>query len=49
MNSAGENKVRQSNESGQSIVEIALITPLILIALYIPVDFGVSFFIANLT
>src|SRR5688572_31951137 len=49
MNSAGETKVRQSNESGQSIVEIALITPLILIALYIPVDFGVSFFVANLT
>ena len=31
------------------IVEIALITPLILIALYIPVDFGISFFVANLT
>jgi hypothetical protein len=49
MNSGGEAKVKQKNESGQSIVEISLITPLILIALYIPVDFGVSFFVANLT
>jgi Flp pilus assembly protein TadG len=49
MNSAGETQTKRNNESGQSIVEIALITPLILIALYIPVDFGVSFFVANLT
>jgi Flp pilus assembly protein TadG len=35
-------------QRGQSIVEISLITPLLLIALYIPVDFGVSFFMGNL-
>jgi Flp pilus assembly protein TadG len=34
---------------GQSIVEIALITPLLLIALVIPADFGVAFFVANIT
>lgn len=37
------------NHRGQSIVEIALITPLLLIALVIPADFGVAFFVANLT
>jgi Flp pilus assembly protein TadG len=37
------------NERAQSIVEISLITPLLLIALYIPVDFGVSLFAAHLT
>ena len=49
MNSVGETKLTHNNERGQSIVEIALITPLILIALYIPVDFGISFLVANLT
>jgi Flp pilus assembly protein TadG len=49
MNAAAENKTKRNNQSGQSIVEIALITPLLLIALYIPVDFGVSFFMGNLT
>jgi Flp pilus assembly protein TadG len=34
---------------GQSIVEIALITPLLLIALVIPADFGIAFFVANIT
>ena len=38
-----------NGQKGQSIVEISLITPLLLIALYIPVDFGISFFIGNLT
>jgi len=33
---------------GQSIVEISLITPLLLIALYIPADFGVAFFMGNI-
>ena len=33
---------------GQSIVEVTLITPLLLIAMYIPVDFGISFFMGNL-
>jgi Flp pilus assembly protein TadG len=34
---------------GQSIVEITLITPLLLVALYIPADFGVAYFVANIT
>jgi len=33
---------------GQSIVEISLITPLLLVALYIPVDFGIAFFVSNI-
>ena len=32
---------------GQSIVEITLITPLLLVALYIPADFGIAFYVAN--
>jgi Flp pilus assembly protein TadG len=35
-------------EAGQSIVEITLITPLLLIALYIPADFGIAFLTAHL-
>jgi hypothetical protein len=35
-------------QQGQSIVEISLITPLLLIALYIPVDFGISFYVGNM-
>ena len=38
-----------TNEKGQSIVEISLITPLLLIALYIPADFGIAFYMGNLT
>jgi len=38
-----------SNCRGQSLVEIALITPLLLIALYIPIDLGFLFFTAHLT
>ena len=37
------------NRKGQSIVEIALITPLLLIALYIPADFAIAFLTAHLT
>ena len=37
------------NHKGQSIVEIALITPLLLVALYVPADFGIAFFTAHLT
>lgn len=37
------------NSKGQSIVEISLITPLLLIALYIPADFGIAMFTAHLT
>jgi hypothetical protein len=34
---------------GQSIVEISLITPLLLVALYIPADFGIAFFVSNIS
>jgi Flp pilus assembly protein TadG len=37
------------NCKGQSIVEIALMTPLILVALYVPVDFGISIFTGHIT
>jgi Flp pilus assembly protein TadG len=37
------------NRKGQSIVEVSLITPLVLIALYIPADFGIAFLAAHLT
>ena len=43
-----ENRINRANQRGQSIVEISLITPLLLVALYIPIDFGVSFFMGNL-
>ena len=33
---------------GQSIVEIGLITPLLLVALYIPADFGIAFLTGHL-
>jgi Flp pilus assembly protein TadG len=36
------------NTKGQSIVEIALITPLLLVALYIPADFGIAFLTGHL-
>jgi Flp pilus assembly protein TadG len=42
-------RARLKAETGQSIIEITLITPLLLIALYIPADFGVAFFMGNLT
>jgi len=48
MNAASERNTTPNNQRGQSIVEISLITPLLLIALYIPADFGVSFFMGNL-
>lgn len=41
-------KVLRSRK-GQSIVEMSLITPLLLVALYIPADFGIAFFTAHLT
>jgi Flp pilus assembly protein TadG len=40
---------RVLNRQGQSVVEISLITPLLLVALYIPADFGIAFFTAHLT
>ena len=48
MNQVAEN-VSRKNQRGQSLVEIALITPLLLIALYIPMDFGIGLFMAHLT
>lgn len=38
-----------NRQSGQSAVELAVITPLLLIALMIPADFGVALYAANLT
>ena len=40
---------RIRNRKGQSIVEISLITPLLLVALTVPADFGVAFLAGNLT
>ncbi len=37
------------NQRGQSLVELTLMTPLILIALYIPVDFGIGLYTGHLT
>jgi Flp pilus assembly protein TadG len=37
------------SRKGQSLVELSLMTPLIMIALYIPADFGIAFFTAQLT
>jgi hypothetical protein len=41
--------LRVLNRKGQSIVEISLITPLLLIALYVPADFAVAYLTAHLT
>ena len=49
MSSPTEKNTTWKNQRGQSIVEVTLITPLLLIAMYIPVDFGISFFMGNLT
>ena len=40
---------KRTRQRGQSIIEISLITPLLLIALYIPADFGIGFYMGNLT
>jgi Flp pilus assembly protein TadG len=37
------------NRKGQSIVELSLITPLLLVALYVPFDFGMAIFAGHLT
>jgi Flp pilus assembly protein TadG len=37
------------NSKGQSIVEISLMTPLILVALYVPFDFGLTIFTGHIT
>ncbi|MPZ75827.1 MAG: hypothetical protein GEU77_04830 [Deltaproteobacteria bacterium] len=44
-----ERKNILADRRGQSIVEITLITPLLLIALYVPFDFGIALFTAHLT
>jgi Flp pilus assembly protein TadG len=49
MNRDSENEAKRNNQRGQSIIEIALITPLLLIALYIPADFGIAFLMGNFT
>ena len=41
-------KTFRRKERGQSIVEISLITPLLLVALYIPVDFGIAYYVGNM-
>ncbi len=41
--------LRLLNRKGQSIVELALITPLLLVALYVPFDFGVMIYTGHLT
>ena len=40
---------KRTRQKGQSIIEISLITPLLLIALYIPADFGIAYYMGNLT
>jgi hypothetical protein len=40
---------RLLNNRGQSIVEIALITPLLLAVLYVAFDFGIAYFTAHYT
>ena len=37
------------NRKGQSIVELTLITPLLLVALYVPFDFGIALWTASLS
>jgi len=37
------------NQKGQSMVELTIMLPLIMIALYVPADFGIAFFTAHLT
>jgi len=49
MNILPKSIVFNKNSRGQSIVEISLITPLLLVALYIPMDFGIAFFVSNIT
>jgi hypothetical protein len=41
-------KACRRKERGQSLVELLLITPLLLITLYIPIDFGIAFVMAHL-
>ena len=45
----GRDCIRLVTEKGQSIVEMTLLTPLLLVALYIPADFGIGLLTAHLT
>jgi hypothetical protein len=39
----------RSNCKGQSIIELTLLTPVLLVALYVPFDFGMAIFAGHLT
>ena len=41
-------KAKLTDQRGQSLIELALMAPFLLIALYIPVDFGVAMFKAHM-
>ena len=41
MNLLGSGTATLTTQRGQSLIEITVITPLLLIALYVPVDFGI--------
>jgi Flp pilus assembly protein TadG len=43
-----KNDLCRRKQKGQSVVELALITSLLLVALYIPADFGIAFLTAHL-
>ena len=43
------NKKPLLNRSGQSIVELTLMTPFLLVALYVAMDFGILFFTSHYT
>jgi Flp pilus assembly protein TadG len=44
-----KHKHGREKASGQSLVELVLIVPLLLVTLYIPIDFGIAFVMAHLT
>jgi Flp pilus assembly protein TadG len=48
MKTTVKESLSRRKQMGQSVVELALITPLVLVALYIPADFGVAFLTAHL-
>ena len=48
MNLAIASKVNSIKDRGQSIVELSLLLPILLVALYIPADFGLALFMAQM-
>jgi Flp pilus assembly protein TadG len=48
MKTTAKEGLHRRKQTGQSVVELALITPLVLVALYIPADFGMAFLTAHL-